>query len=69
MSYGMSRKNEWLSDCVTNYVRYGVSYKDANKMAQSDALKEEVLHGSVVDLWEPADSLVESKMQQWSLSV
>ena len=64
MDFVMSRKNEWIKECVDNYILHGISQKDAFKKAHQDAIKEEMTHGSIVDIWEPADALVISNMKE-----
>lgn len=65
----MSRKTDWINECITSYIKSGVAQRDAIKYANENALQEEVEHGSMVDIWEPADALVNKKMVLWSQSV
>lgn len=65
----ISRKTDWINECIMNYIKSGVSQRDAIKYANENALQEEVEHGGVVDIWEPADSIVNKKMEMWSHSV
>lgn len=57
----MSRKTDWINDCIKNYIDVGVAPHDANIYANENALKEEIEHGGVVDIWEPADAIVRKK--------
>jgi hypothetical protein len=65
----MSRKTDWINECITNYIKSGVAQRDAIKYAHQNALQEEIEHGGVVDIWEPADALVAKQMELWSQSV
>lgn len=61
-----SQKKDWINECTYNYVKYGIIEQDAVKFANEEALIQEVEHGSVVDIWEPADALVLKSMSEIS---
>ena len=51
----MTRKQEWIEEFIANVINTNPS--EAKKIALQKATEQEILQGSVIDLWIPADAL------------
>lgn len=52
----MTRRQKWINEFVNQYLAKGGFKGQAQAVAQKQALAQEMIHGSIVDIWEPADS-------------
>lgn len=52
----MASKQDWVNEFIVQYVEKSGIPTDAKAIAQKEANNQEMIHGSIVDIWEPADS-------------
>ena len=52
----MARQKDWVNEFTAQYLEKGGLKSQALDIAQKQAITQEMLHGSIVDIWEPADA-------------
>ena len=52
----MTRKQDWVNEFIGQYMEQGGIPTDAKAIAQQESDSQEMIHGSIVDIWEPADA-------------